>query len=51
MSNNLLLDANLPEFSSMICYVCRLESEGKITSEEAYKQIKKVWHELRRSEP
>ena len=46
-----LLDANSQEFSSIIVYICSLESESKITSEEAYKQIKKVWIELRHNKP
>ena len=50
-SNNFPLDADLSEFCIIICYVCRLESEGKMTHEEAYNQIKNVWHELRHNEP
>ena len=50
-SNDFLLDADLSEFCIIICYVCRLESEGKITYGEAYKQIKSVWHKLQHSEP
>ena len=47
--NNLLFNANLQEFAQKVSYVCALESNGKISSEESYKQIKQLWRELKAS--
>ena len=47
--NNLLFDANLQEFAQKVSYVCGLESNGKISSEESYLQIKQLWRELKAS--
>jgi hypothetical protein len=46
---NLAFDANLQEFAQKISYVCNLETNGKISSEEAYKSIKNLWHQLKAS--
>ncbi|MBD2354066.1 hypothetical protein H6G41_05420 [Tolypothrix sp. FACHB-123] len=46
---NLVFNANLQEFSQRISYICNLESGGKIPPNEAYKQIKSLWKELKRS--
>lgn len=46
---NLVFNANLQEFSQKISYVCNLETGGKLSSAEAYKQIKSLWKELKRS--
>ena len=47
--NNLLFNANLQEFAQKVSYICALESNGKISSEDSYAQIKQLWHELRAS--
>lgn len=44
---NLVFDANLQEFASRVALLCGLESGGKITPQEAYDQIKDLWHQLR----
>jgi hypothetical protein len=44
--NQLLLDANLQEFSSRVSVICALESNGKISPIEAYRQIKALWKAL-----
>ncbi|MDB9528095.1 hypothetical protein PN498_19025 [Oscillatoria sp. CS-180] len=46
---NLTFNANLQEFAQRISYICNLETGGKITSEEAYKEIKGLWKQLKAS--
>jgi hypothetical protein len=46
---NLAFDANLQEFANRIAIICALENGGKITTAEAYEQIKKLWAELKAS--
>ncbi|MEL6930896.1 MAG: hypothetical protein AAFO95_20055 [Cyanobacteria bacterium J06600_6] len=47
--NNLLFNANLQEFAHKVSYICGLESNGKISSEDSYTQIKQLWRELKAS--
>ena len=46
---NLVFNANLQEFSQKISYICNLETGGKIPPQEAYKQIRQLWKQLKRS--
>ncbi len=46
---NLVFNANLQEFAQRISFICNLETNGKISSEEAYDQIKALWKQLKRS--
>lgn len=46
---NLVFNANLQEFAQKVGYICNLETGGKITTEEAYKQIKLLWKQLKQS--
>lgn len=46
---NLAFNANLQEFAQRISFVCNLETGGKITAEEAYREIKALWKELKQS--
>ena len=46
---NLVFNANLQEFAQKVAYVCALETNGKISTEQAYKQIKQLWRELKAS--
>jgi hypothetical protein len=46
---NLVFNANLQEFTQKISYICSLETSGKLTPEESYKQIKNLWKDLKRS--
>lgn len=46
---NLVFNANLQEFSQKISYICNLETGGKLPPDVAYKQIKTLWKELKRS--
>lgn len=43
---NLAFNANLQEFTQRISYICNLETAGKISSVEAYRQIKALWQDL-----
>jgi hypothetical protein len=45
----LAFNANLQEFASRISLICGLETGGKISSEEAYRQIKQLWKDLKQS--
>ncbi|MBD2355473.1 hypothetical protein H6G41_12760 [Tolypothrix sp. FACHB-123] len=46
---NLVFNANLQEFSQKVSYVCCLETNGKLSSEEAYQEIEKMWEQLKKS--
>ncbi|ACK71024.1 conserved hypothetical protein [Gloeothece citriformis PCC 7424] len=46
---NLVFNANLQEFAQRVSYICNLETNGKITPVDAYKQIKNLWAELKLS--
>ncbi len=46
---NLVFNANLQEFSQRISYIIALETNGKISPHQAYKNIKSLWKELKRS--
>ncbi len=46
---NLVFNSNLQEFAHKISYICNLETGGKLPPEEAYKQIKSLWKQLKRS--
>ncbi|MGA7935373.1 MAG: hypothetical protein WCA35_17620 [Kovacikia sp.] len=46
---HLVFNSNLQEFAQKIIYICNLETAGKISTEEAYKQIKDLWKQLKQS--
>jgi hypothetical protein len=46
---NLVFNANLQEFAQRVNFICNLETAGKLSSEEAYQQIKSLWKQLKRS--
>lgn len=46
---NLVFNANLQQFAQRASYICNLETGGKISTEEAYQQIKSLWKELKYS--
>ena len=47
--SKLIFNANLQEFAQRVGYVCGLESNNKISADEAYNQIKDLWHKLKKS--
>ncbi|MBD2498582.1 hypothetical protein H6G75_30345 [Nostoc sp. FACHB-280] len=46
---NLVFNANLQEFAQKVGIITSLETNGKLTSQEAYKKIKSLWKQLKRS--
>ncbi|MEB3310658.1 MAG: hypothetical protein VKJ02_10530 [Snowella sp.] len=46
---NLVFNANLQEFGQKISYLCSLETNGKISSEEAYQKIRQLWKKIKES--
>lgn len=46
---NLAFNANLQEFAQRVSIICNLETGGKISSDAAYKDIKKLWKDLKAS--
>ena len=46
---SLVFDANLQEFAQKVGYICNLENNGKISGEEALKEIKILWKQLKES--
>jgi hypothetical protein len=46
---NMAFNANLQEFAQKVNVICNLETNGKISSYKAYKQIKALWKELKTS--
>ena len=46
---SLVFNANLQEFAQRIIYLCSLETNGKITPEKAYQEIRQLWKQLKAS--
>lgn len=46
---NMVFNANLQEFAQKVNFICALETGGKLPPEDAYKQIKKLWKQLKRT--
>ncbi len=46
---NLVFNANLQEFSQRVSLICGLETNGKLSPEESYEQIRSLWSQLKRS--
>ncbi|WP_069791824.1 MULTISPECIES: DUF7219 family protein [unclassified Cyanobacterium] len=46
---NLVFNANLQEFAQKVSYICNLETNGKVSSNQAYQQIRGLWKELKSS--
>lgn len=46
---NLVFNANLQEFAQKVGYITSLETNGKLSHDEAYKQIKALWKQLKSS--
>ena len=46
---NLLFNSNLQEFTQKVSYICCLETGGKLSPEDSFKQIKSLWKELKQS--
>lgn len=46
---SLAFNANLQEFAQRVSLICGLETGGKISSAQAYEDIRKLWKELKAS--
>lgn len=46
---NLVFNANLQEFAQRVSIISCLTSNGKLSIEEAYKDIEKLWRQLETS--
>lgn len=46
---HLAFNANLQEFAQRVSLLCGLETGGKISPNEAYKEIKDLWSQLKQS--
>ncbi|WP_416671768.1 DUF7219 family protein [Egbenema bharatensis] len=46
---NLVFNANLQEFANRVSLISGLQSNGKLTPEESFDQIKSLWKQLKRS--
>ncbi|MEO0948254.1 MAG: hypothetical protein AAFY11_08940 [Cyanobacteria bacterium J06641_5] len=44
---NIVFDANLQEFAYRINVICTLENTGKLSPQDAYKQIRDLWRMLK----
>ena len=43
---NLVFNSNLQEFAQKVGYICSLHTSGKVTPEQAYRQIELLWQKL-----
>jgi hypothetical protein len=43
---NLVFNANLQEFSQRVSFICNLETNGKLSPEEAFHQLQDLWSSL-----
>ena len=48
-AEEMLFNANLQEFANRVGAICALEAGAKLSQEEAYKQIRRLWKQLKRS--
>ncbi|GEM_PF-393881 len=46
---HLAFNANLQEFAQRVSIICGLETGGKVPPGEAYKEIKRLWQQLKDS--
>ncbi|MCU0567008.1 MAG: hypothetical protein MUF49_10470 [Oculatellaceae cyanobacterium Prado106] len=45
----LAFNANLQEFANRVSILCNLETGGRIPADEAYREIKQLWKQLKES--
>ncbi|MGC1393210.1 MAG: hypothetical protein WA828_02930 [Coleofasciculaceae cyanobacterium] len=45
----LAFNANLQEFAQKVSYISGLETGGKLSPEQAYKEVKSLWKQLKQS--
>lgn len=47
--DKLVFNANLQEFAHKVGFISTLETGGNLTPEDAYQQLRSLWHQLRES--
>lgn len=45
----LAFNANLQEFAQRVSLLCGLETNGKVSAQDTYKEIKQLWQSLKAS--
>lgn len=45
----LVFNANLQEFATRLSYISNLQTNGKLSSQEAYRQIEALWEHIESS--
>jgi len=45
----LVFNANLQEFTQRISFICNLQTNGKLSAEASYQQVKDLWQQLERT--
>ncbi len=43
---NLVFNANLQEFAQRVGFICNLETNGKLSPEEAFQELQSLWSSL-----
>ena len=46
---NLVFNANLQEFAKKVEYLCALHTNGKLSTEQVYGELKLLWNQLEAS--
>jgi hypothetical protein len=46
---DMAFEKNLREFANRVSLICGLENGGKLSTHDAFKEIKALWKELKRS--
>jgi hypothetical protein len=46
---NLVFNANLQEFAQRVSYITNLETAGKLSTEQAFRQLEVLWKQLESS--
>jgi hypothetical protein len=46
---NLVFNANLQEFAQKVSYITNLETAGKLSTEQAFRQLEALWKQLESS--
>jgi hypothetical protein len=46
----LVFNANLQEFAQKVNYICALQTNGKLSAQKAFENIKNLWQQLETSQ-
>ena len=45
---NLLFNSNLQEFTQKVSYIYCLETDGRVSPEDSFRQLKSLWKEFKK---